>query len=107
MVRVGGRCPNRGTSFTPTTASGRQVLCQQSGTARGMNSILTNGRLYTGGWNGTIVHDGTWLSSTNTITGDWNHVTVKYDSVASEIKLHPNGATALTGSALAQGSHHR
>ena len=49
----------------------------------------------------------TWLSSTNITAGDWNHVTFTYDSVAGEIKLHVNGAAALTGSVSALGGNNR
>lgn len=65
-----------------------------------------NRRLYSGAWNDAGVCDDTWLLSTNTIAGDWNHVRVTCDdSVAGEIKLHANGATALTGTVSALGSH--
>ena len=37
----------------------------------------------------------------------WNHVTLTYDSVAGEIKLHLNGAAALTGTAMALTGHNR
>jgi hypothetical protein len=91
----------------PTTVSGRQVLYQQGGTVRGMNIYIQNGRLYAGAWNDSAGWDGKWLSSTNITAGDWNYVTLTYDSVAGEIKLHVNGDAALTGTASALTGHNR
>jgi hypothetical protein len=93
--------------FKPTNVSGRQVLYQQGGTARGLNINIENGSIYAGGWNNSVGWDGTWLSSANITAGDWNNVTLTYDSVAGEIKLHVNGDAALTGSASALTGHNR
>ena len=93
--------------FKPISVSGRQVLYQQCGTAKGLNIYIQNGRLYAGAWNDSVGWDGTWLTSTNITAGDWNHVTLTYDSVAGKIKLHLNGGAALTGTASALSGHNR
>jgi hypothetical protein len=93
--------------FKPTRVSGRQVLYQQGGTAKGLNIYIEDGSIYAGGWNDSVGWDGIWLSSTNITVGDWNHVTLTYDSVAGEVKLHVNGDAAFTGSASTLTGHNR
>ena len=64
------------------TGTGKQVLYEEGGTARGLNIYIDKDRLYVGGWNDVAQESGwqgTWLSTDKVSANQWHHVDLVLD----------------------------
>ncbi len=70
--------------------SGRQLIYEEGGGARGLNIYLDEDRLFVGGWNQPKNEGnwpGTWLKTDNVSEDTWHHVSLVLDGKG---KLSPN-----------------
>ncbi|MCB8927645.1 MAG: tandem-95 repeat protein [Ardenticatenaceae bacterium] len=91
--------------------SRRQIIWEEGGTGNGLNIYLYDGALYGGAWSSNSAWDGTWISSTNVISGQWHHAALVLDSTstsgpeANALQFYLDGQLVESGEGAQLGNH--